>query len=88
MTRNDVIRMAREAGLLIPSFHIGGGLALGSCTVSDFERFAALVAAAEREEFLKWCEVNIEGVTPKTDWTKGYVMALKNVAEGFRARSN
>ena len=48
MTRYDIIRMAREAGLLIPSFRIGGGLALGTCTVPDFERFASLVAAAER----------------------------------------
>jgi len=49
MTRDDIIRMAREAGMLIPSFRIGGGLALGTCTVPDFERFAGLVAAAERE---------------------------------------
>lgn len=53
MTRDDVIRMAREAGLLIPSFRIGGGLALGSCTVPDFERFASIVAAAEREAYAK-----------------------------------
>ena len=46
MTRYDVIRMARESGMLIPSFRIGGGLALGTCTVPDFERFAALVAEA------------------------------------------
>lgn len=49
MTRDDIIRMAREAGMLIPSFRIGGGLALGTCTVPDLERFAGLVAAAERE---------------------------------------
>ena len=38
MTRDDVIRMAREAGLLIPSFRIDGGLALGHAqcrTLSD-----------------------------------------------------
>ena len=56
MTRDDVIRMAREAGLLIPSFRIDGGLALGTCTVPDFERFASLVAAAEREACAKVCE--------------------------------
>ena len=56
MTRDDVIRLAREAGLLIPSFRIDGGLALGACTVPDFERFATLVAAAEREACAKACE--------------------------------
>lgn len=56
MTRDDVIRMAQEAGLLIPSFRIDGGLALGACTVPDFERFAALVAAAEREACAKVCD--------------------------------
>ncbi len=56
MTRDDVIRMARESGMLIPSFRIGGGLALGTCTVPDFERFAALVAATEREACAKVCD--------------------------------
>lgn len=56
MTRDDVIRMARESGMLIPSFRIGGGLALGTCTVPDFERFAGLVAQAEREECARACE--------------------------------
>ena len=48
MTRDDIIRMAREAGLLILSFRMGGGLALGTCTVPDFERFAVLGASALR----------------------------------------
>ena len=49
-------RDERESGMLIPSFRIGGGLALGACTVPDFERFAALVAAAERKACAKLCE--------------------------------
>lgn len=53
MTRDDIIRMAREAGMLIPSFRIGGGLALGTCAVPDFERFAGFVAQAEREACAK-----------------------------------
>ena len=56
MTRDDIIRMARESGMLIPSFRVGGGLALGTCTVPDFERFAALVAQAEREACARACE--------------------------------
>jgi hypothetical protein len=44
MNRDDVIRMAREAGL---SGLMEGGL------IDYFERFAALVAAAEREACAK-----------------------------------
>lgn len=54
MTRDDVIRMAREAdeghaGMECEQF--GGGIV----SVSTLERFAALVAAAEREECAKVC---------------------------------
>ena len=41
MTRDDIIRMAREAGGSLGGF---GG------TVSELERFAVLVAAAEQPE--------------------------------------
>ena len=44
MTRDDIIRMAREAGL-------GGNVHYGF-----LERFAAVVAAAEREACAKVCE--------------------------------
>ncbi len=44
MTREDIIRMAREAGITVAeSFHAFAG------STEDLERFAALVAAAERE---------------------------------------
>lgn len=56
MTRDDVISMAREAGLLIPSFRIDGGLSLGCCSITQFEQFAELVAKHEREECAKVCE--------------------------------
>lgn len=44
MKREDVIRMAKEAGLV--------GLEQGG-VLENFERFAALVAAAEREACCK-----------------------------------
>ena len=49
MTRDDIIRMAREAGAFFD----------GDCSVYDmpehcFEKFAALVAAAEREKVARW----------------------------------
>ena len=51
MTRDDILRMAIEAGAFFD----------GDCSVYDmpehcFERFAALVADAEREACAKVCE--------------------------------
>ena len=54
MTREDIIRMAREAfGAPYSSY-----LEKRSWDINDkqVERFAALVAAAEREECAKLCE--------------------------------
>ena len=54
MNREDIIRMAREAGIevnkdlddwSVPVWHVG---------VRYLERFAALVAAAEREKVAAW----------------------------------
>ena len=51
MTRDDIIRLAREAGLL------DHGILRGATDDSArVERFAALVAAAEREACAKACE--------------------------------
>jgi hypothetical protein len=49
MTRDDIIRMAREAGFA--RYMTDGGIAW-----QMYERFAALVAAAEREKCAKVCE--------------------------------
>ena len=50
MTREDIIRMAREANIkqAIETPHL--------LMVHELERFAALVAAAEREACAKECE--------------------------------
>ena len=48
MTREDIIRMAEEAGISIGAF--------GGRYQRQLERFAALVAAAEREACAKVCE--------------------------------
>jgi hypothetical protein len=65
MNREDIIRMAKEAGYL--AWHID----------PRAERFAALVAAAEREACAKVCdeEATIEGVAQRC-------------ADAIRARSN
>ena len=49
MTRDDIIRMALEAGFPCDEDWVAYGL-------EGFERFAALVAAAEREACAKVCE--------------------------------
>lgn len=51
MTREDIIRMAHEAGdLFVTQFGVA------SATPEWLERFAALVAADEREACAKVCE--------------------------------
>jgi hypothetical protein len=49
MNRDEIIRMAREAELLDSD-------GTGYCPIGYIERFAALVAAAEREECAKVCD--------------------------------
>ena len=56
MTREDVIRMAREVGAGEPSLH--GRIDYVVMTYNELERFAALVAAAERE----MCAVMVESM--------------------------
>jgi hypothetical protein len=48
VNKDDIIKMAREAGFN-PVSYMGANL-------ESFERFAALVAAAEREACAKVCE--------------------------------
>ena len=49
MTRDDIIRMAREAGITTPE-PVDRRWHLGACSpLPALERFAALAAAAERE---------------------------------------
>jgi hypothetical protein len=48
MNRDDIIRMAREAGKVRPGVEY--------MPLEVFERFAALVAAAEREACAKACD--------------------------------
>ena len=67
MTREDIIKMAREAGVPV---EITGG----NPTKEQVLRFAALVAAAEREAVLKMLEDCLDYKT------------LIDVAEAIRAR--
>ncbi len=66
MTRDEIIRMAREAGCVDPMVFFGA-----------YERFAAIVAAAEREACAKLCADGIKA--------HHYPM-LSEVAAAIRAR--
>ena len=60
MTREDIIRMARKAGFDIEVEDMFNYQPQHSFIGTDenIERFAALVAAAEREQCAKVCEVH------------------------------
>jgi hypothetical protein len=83
--REQIIEMASEAG-----FHVVGGFVTpgyGGHITSSIERFAALVAASEREECAKVCENKI----PTLDqWSDPEEFVKKRVvgecAEEIRAR--
>ena len=77
MTRDDILRMAREAGFE----------ALGTddwvCFGDEIERFAALVAAAEREMCAQVCE----SMRPsKEEFDPRYHAGCTDSAEAIRAR--
>jgi hypothetical protein len=55
MTKEDIIRMAREAGGADITSH-GWTSWVGTQSTDFLERFAALVAAHEREECAKFCD--------------------------------
>ena len=77
MKTEDIIRMAREAGLeaysILPHKEIDW-----DCLVDDLATFAALVAAAEREACAKVCDV-----TPPYPFRPSI-----EAAHAIRARSN
>lgn len=63
MTRDDMLRMAREAGFEIcvagvgvPQMRLAGGPVDAPWLRDALDRFAAMVAAAEREACAKVCE--------------------------------
>jgi hypothetical protein len=75
MNREDIIRMAREAG-----FKKAGDAYCG--LAHELERLAALVAAAEREACAKVCEARFMGDLNRED------MEARRCAAAIRARGN
>ena len=85
MNREQIIRLAREAGLKVGA-NISGVVLVGSpaeiglahLTIEEIERFAALVAATEREACAKVCD----DLSDK--WVLGF--REKDCAAAIRAR--
>ena len=76
MTRDDIIRMARDSGLV--------GLEQGGI-LENFQRFAALVAAAEREA----CELTVDSLIisgPVSEVQQRHNWAYMHARDAIRAR--
>ena len=76
MTRDDIIRMAREAGFESNSL----GMTYTSGSLLDLlERFANLVAAAEREACAKVCENGtfLHDFSPEAVYSRACARAIR-----------
>lgn len=86
MKREDIIRMAREAGMLAPQYRDHA---------EHLERFASLVASAEREACAKLCDSESErgffnwknDIPQNKEFWNGGQMFASQLAEEIRARS-
>ena len=77
MTKNDISRMAREAGFeRVVAIHPDGSYTVTVAPVPELEAFANLVAEREREECAKVCESHVR------------YPARLHFAAAIRARSN
>jgi len=84
MTTEDIIRLAREAHRrVVTDDYPGHAGQLDAWTLALLERFAALVAAAEREACAKVCEQRDEDGEGPDCW--GW--HAKDYAKAIRARS-
>ena len=86
MTRDDIIRMAREAGAGVAvTMSSPGGIAAAEFRGEGLERFAAMVAAAERETWpnLEYVASWLEGGFDPQEAAK----ELRRHAAAIRARS-
>ncbi len=77
MTRDDIERMAVEAGGFIPEWR-----GIWELSGDALERFAALVAAAEREACAKVCEDYTDRYAGCEDEGHGYEIAAAIRARG------
>jgi hypothetical protein len=82
MTREDIIRMAREAEDYVDTIYAKGEYHPGWLEVFNV-RFAALVAAAEREACARACE---DVPVPQDPTALTHIPTLERCAAAIRAR--
>ena len=80
MTKNEIIAMAREAGFETHDIRLN--------FPKELERFAALVAAAEREACAQACESIYYDPKGNDGYDAYYTRPYLGCAEAIRARSN
>ena len=80
MTRDDIIRWAREAGWSEIGADLWGATNDGAMSTYALERFAAIVAAAEREECAK------EALATDDQGSVNQRLMQKRIAAAIRAR--
>ena len=93
MDREDIVRMARESGLHVPYWGEDEDpkkdpprWAMTSPLPPLLERFAALVAASEREARAKVCENIYEGDEACGDWPTPEMCAAAIRARGQQSK--
>jgi len=77
MNKDDIIRMAREAGFELNMWQLSVGCE-ATGTHEELERFAALVAEAERDACAKVCEdidTEYEGADVLATWCAAAIRA-------------
>ena len=88
MKREDIIRMARDAGIEVHArkgeIRIGSAAITGCDSTEQVTRFAALVAAAEREACAKECENHKVGLDSYFEIDE----RIQECAAAIRARSS
>lgn len=86
MNKDDIIRMAREAGMDAPREIVVNNY--WTADYDDIERFAALVAAAEREACANVCATHakVYAELPKTMTTDAAWAACVDLSGAIRAR--
>ena len=77
INRSDIFRMARKAGAWNLIDHDG---------IAALERFAALVAAHEREECAKVCDEVAQRMDDEGEGPTGYIGWVDDCASNIRAR--
>ena len=88
MTQDEIIRMAREAGLeqVVAINPKDGGIITKSLSPELLGRFAALVAAHEREQCAKVCdEIGEEAESSQPN--RYFDIVAENCAAAIRARN-